>query len=49
MLGVGNTTAWELLKRGEIESVSIGRKRLVVVASAKAYVARLLSQSGQAV
>lgn len=40
-LGVGNTTLWRLMKEGAIESVSIGRKRLVVFASLKGYVSKL--------
>jgi hypothetical protein len=40
-LGIGNTTAWKLIGQGDLETVSIGRKRLVVVASRRAYVARL--------
>jgi hypothetical protein len=41
ILDVGNTKYWELIKYGEIETVSIGRKRLAVYSSIEAYVARL--------
>jgi hypothetical protein len=44
-LGIGNTTAWKLIGQGDLETVSIGRKRLVVVASRKAYVEKLLAKA----
>jgi hypothetical protein len=42
-IGVRNTKGWELIKAGEIETVSIGRRRLIVWSSLKAYVERLRS------
>ena len=41
MLGLGRTKIYDLVKQGELEVVSIGRRRLVSVASVKAFVARL--------
>jgi hypothetical protein len=31
--GIGNTKLWELIKDGKVDTVSIGRRRLVVLAS----------------
>jgi hypothetical protein len=44
MIGVGNTKGYELLNSGEIESITIGRARRVIVPSLKAYVARRLAE-----
>jgi hypothetical protein len=42
MLGVGTSTGWTLISgpNAEIESISIGRRRLPVIASIVAYVER---------
>lgn len=40
LLGLGVTTVKKLVARGELESVTEGRKRLVVVESIRAYVER---------
>jgi len=37
--GLGNTTIWALIKNGQLESTSVGRRRLIVYASLE----RLLS------
>jgi hypothetical protein len=44
-IGLGNTKFWGLLASGEIESVKIGRKRLVVWSSLKNYVERLRGEA----
>jgi len=41
LLGVGRSTAYELLATGELESVHIGRSRRVPVVAVENYVARL--------
>jgi hypothetical protein len=33
LLGVGNTKAYELINDGMVETIAIGRRRLVLVAS----------------
>ena len=33
LLGLGNAKMWELIKGGHIETIRVGRKRLVVYAS----------------
>lgn len=38
VLGVGRSKAFELLNEGALQSVKIGRRRLVCVASITAYV-----------
>jgi excisionase family DNA binding protein len=46
MLGCGLTKLNELLQSRQIDSVYIGsRRRLVVIASVKAYIAKLLRQA----
>jgi excisionase family DNA binding protein len=30
LLGVGNTKMWELIKDGRVQTISIGRRRLVI-------------------
>jgi len=42
--GIGNTKLWELIKDGKVDTVSIGRRRLVVLASLK----RLLTPESSA-
>lgn len=44
MLGVGRTSAYLILGRGEVETVCIGRRRLVFRKSAQAYARSLLNQ-----
>lgn len=38
MLGIGRSTLYGFLDAGEIETVKVGRRRLVVVASLRAFV-----------
>ena len=33
LLGIGNTKMWELIKTNRVETISIGRRRLVIFAS----------------
>lgn len=39
--GVGRSYLYELLARGEIEAVKVGRRRMVIVSSIDAFVDRL--------
>lgn len=48
LLDIGNTKVWELIAAGELETVSIGRKRLVTYSSLRAYVERLRAQATKA-
>lgn len=45
MLGCGRTTIYELIKNGEIETVKLGKRRLVVTDSLRSYVTNLRSQA----
>jgi hypothetical protein len=38
---------WELFGEGELETVSIGRRRFVVVESLDAYIARLRARAAE--
>lgn len=40
MMGVGRTTAYKILLSGEVKSIKIGRRRLVVLSSAKEILAQ---------
>jgi excisionase family DNA binding protein len=42
-LGIGRTTAFRLVKTGEIESVRIGRLRRIHIDAVNAYAARLVA------
>jgi excisionase family DNA binding protein len=44
MLGVGRTTAYELIGSGQLQVVHIGRSARVPVAAVHSYVERLTSQ-----
>lgn len=46
-LGIGRTTFYRLVSRGEIQTVQIGKRRLVAVADLEAYVARLRAGGAQ--
>lgn len=48
VLGVGRSMLYELIASGELESVSIGRRRLVPHDALEDYVARLRGLDGQA-
>jgi excisionase family DNA binding protein len=41
LLGIGRTVAYRLVLAGELRSVKIGRRRLIVRASIEEYVVRL--------
>ncbi|MGH3710483.1 MAG: excisionase family DNA-binding protein [Pseudonocardiaceae bacterium] len=43
-LSIGRTQLFDLLRRGEITSVKIGRRRLIPAASLDAYLARLITE-----
>ncbi len=43
-LKIGRTTLYDLIARGELETVKIGRRRLIPEASICAYIERLRSQ-----
>ena len=45
ILDVGNTKAYELINQGEVESFTIGAKRLVVVRSIESFVERKVKQA----
>ena len=46
LLGIGRTTTYELVMSGEIPSVKIGRRRLVVRSGLSHYVDRLTNAEG---
>jgi excisionase family DNA binding protein len=41
---LGRTAVFDLLRRGEIASVKVGRRRLIPVASLDAYLAQLVAE-----
>ena len=41
---LGRTAVFDLLRRGELTSVKVGRRRLIPVASLDAYLARLVAE-----
>lgn len=43
-LSIGRTVLFDLLRRGEITSVKIGRRRLIPASSLDEYVARLVAE-----
>jgi excisionase family DNA binding protein len=45
LVGVGNTTMWELIKEGRVKTVRIGRRRLIIYASLEML---LVSEAGAA-
>jgi len=44
MLGIGRTTAWELIRRQKIKSVKIGRTRRVPIEAIQEYIERLMNK-----
>jgi excisionase family DNA binding protein len=44
LVSVGRTTAYELVMRGTLQSVKVGRRRLLVREGIDRYVAELLAQ-----
>lgn len=49
MLAIGKTKLGELIARGEIESIRIGRRRLVKIASVKRLAGVEFDQQGEGV
>jgi excisionase family DNA binding protein len=45
--GLGNTTIYRLLNEGELESVSVGRRRLILIDSYRRYLERSRGTPGQ--
>ncbi|MGH3887914.1 MAG: helix-turn-helix domain-containing protein [Pseudonocardiaceae bacterium] len=43
-LSIGRTALFDLLRRNEIASVKIGRRRVIPAASLEAYLARLVAE-----
>lgn len=43
-IGLGRTSVFELLKAGELQSIKIGQRRLVVRASADAFIERQMAE-----
>jgi excisionase family DNA binding protein len=44
MLGIGRTTAWELVRKQKIKSVKIGRTRRVPIEAIQEYIERLMNK-----
>lgn len=44
LLAVGETTVWELIAQGDLESFTIGARRVVTRAGIEAYVRRRLAE-----
>ena len=40
LVGLGKSTVWKLIASGELETVSIGKKRLVIFASLESLIER---------
>jgi len=45
MCSVGRSLMWELIRRGEIESVQVGAARRVPIAAVEDYIGRLRTRS----
>jgi excisionase family DNA binding protein len=45
MLGIGRSTAFDLVTSGQLQSFTIGRRRLVVVSGIDEFVRRRLAES----
>lgn len=48
ILGIGRTTMFALIKRGDIESILIGRLRRIPADAIDAYTARLMNEQNPA-
>jgi excisionase family DNA binding protein len=46
MLGIGRTNTYGLVMGGQIQSVKIGRRRLVVASGLQVFIDRLLEEQG---
>lgn len=49
MFGIGRTKLYELIQRGDIEAVKLGRRTLIRAASARAFMESLPRLGGQSV
>jgi hypothetical protein len=38
LAGIGESTAWEMVRGGTVQTISIGKRRLVVLASYRRYI-----------
>jgi excisionase family DNA binding protein len=47
-LGIGRTTLYELIRRGDIEAIKLGRRTLVRADSARAFIDNLPRIGGRA-
>jgi excisionase family DNA binding protein len=47
MFGIGRTKLYELIQRGDIEAVKLGRRTLIRAASARAFIDNLPRLGGQ--
>jgi excisionase family DNA binding protein len=47
VIGVGRTTVYDLIRRGTLPAVHVGRRVLVPVDALEEYVARLRSDAGE--
>jgi excisionase family DNA binding protein len=45
MLSIGRTAAWELVRRGKIKSVKIGRTRRVPIVALQEYIRQLMDDA----
>lgn len=48
MFGIGRTKLYELIQRGDIEAVKLGRRTLIRAASARAFIESLPRLGGEA-
>ena len=48
LLHIGHTKAYELINAGEVQTVKLGTRRLVIYASVRDYLLRLASMTGKA-
>jgi excisionase family DNA binding protein len=46
LIGVGRSTLWVLIKQQEVETINIGRKRLVLHASLQAFIESRRAKGG---
>jgi len=44
LAGIGESTAWEMVRGGTVQTISIGKRRLVVLASYRQYVEAQLAE-----
>jgi excisionase family DNA binding protein len=46
LVGLGNTTIWKMIKEGRLQTMSVGRRRLVIYRSLEALVSASEEASG---